>query len=85
MLLAFSLHRIHKSLFDTVEDDTAEENDQQHETKAVQQVVYIYRTRTQEGITKSLDDGSHRVGQDDPLETCRDGGDRVNDRRGIHQ
>lgn len=39
----------------------------------------------EEGKAKGLDDGGHGIGEDDPLEAFGDGGDGVDDGRGIHQ
>ena len=79
------LHRIHKRLLHPVEDDRADEDDRQHEAETVEQAAQVHAARAQEGVAEGFHDGRHRVGEDDPLPARRDGRDRINDRRGVHQ
>ena len=79
------LHRIHKRLLHPVEDHRADEDDRQHEAETVEQAAQVHAARAEEGVAEGLHDGRHRVGEDDPLPARRDGRDRVDDRRGVHQ
>lgn len=45
----------------------------------------VHSACAEEGIAEGFYDRRHGVSQDHPLETFRDGRDRVDDRRGVHQ
>jgi hypothetical protein len=78
------LYRIHKGLFDAVEEDHTDEKDHQHGAKAVTQHRPADGAGAQKSKPKGFHDGRDRVDDHQPAVLGRDGGDRVNDRGGIH-
>ncbi len=83
--ISHQLHRINKSGLNPVENNNPNDHHHHHKPERIRQVAEIDRAGAQEGKTESLDDRRHRVGLDEGLEALRDGRDRVDHRRGVHQ
>ncbi len=75
---------VHKGLFDAVEEQHAEQQGQQHDAQAVEQVQGVQFAGAQEGEAEAFDDGGERVELDIQAVLLGDGGERVDDRGGVH-
>ena len=75
---------IHEGGFDAVEDDDANDDDHDHEAKAIEQLRQVHGTRTEVTITESFHNGGHGVGTDEDLILSWNGGSRIDDGGSVH-
>ena len=82
---SYVLNSIHKCGFNAVENDGPYYYHHNHEAEGVEEVHGVEGAGPQECISKGFDNGGHGVGLDEGLEAGGDGGDRVDDRGGVHK
>ena len=82
--MSYKLNRVHKGLFDLVEDQGAHEEHQQHGGQTVTQHAPADGPGAQEGSPKGLHNGGDRVDQRHPAPARGNRRDGVDDGRGVH-
>lgn len=78
------LDSVHKAFFDFVEDNNAEEKEDQHENKAIQQVKPVKDAGAHKAVFEGFDNAGHGVQQQHPLFIGRDGLQGVNNGGNVH-
>lgn len=78
------LHRVYKSLFNSIEDDDAKHEHNQHKSKAIGQARPGSVAGTEEALAEGFDDGGDGVEVRNPAPLFGDAGDGVDDGGAIH-
>lgn len=78
------LDRVDEGFFDTVKDQNADQEDNQHEAGAVGEAAPGGIAGTQEAGTEGLDDGGDGVDIGNPAPLFGDAGDGVDDGGAVH-
>ena len=79
------LYRIHECSFYSVKNHCPYYHHHNHKAEGIEEVHGVEGAGAEEGVAKGFDDGGHGIGLDEGLEAGGDGGDRVDDRGGVHE